>query len=371
MKTLLSMLLLLGHLSSFAQKKPYLLVGTYTSGKSTGVYVYNFNSQSGTASVVDSIKTSNPSYLAIAPNKQFVYAVNEDAEQGIGGKVTAFSFNKQTGRLTLLNQQRSMGDHPCYITVDNTGKWVLAGNYSSGTVSVFPIKKGGSLGEAVQVVEHKGSGPDKQRQESAHVHATVLSPDNKYLFVPDLGMDKVMIYAFNPTSGRLTPSRDTAMKLAGGAGPRHFIFHPNGRWAYVVEEMGGTVTAFNYRNGSLKKIQTLRTVPTGFTKPFTGADIHISPDGRFLYTSNRDSSNTIAIFKIDSQSGRLNLIGNQPTMGSTPRNFNFDPSGNYLLVANQNSDAVVIFKRNPQTGLLRDTGYRIDVGNPVCIKWIE
>jgi 6-phosphogluconolactonase len=369
MRSVFSAILFFFCFSCIAQKKYYMLAGTYTNGKSIGVYVYNFDSNTGTATIIDSIKTSNPSYLAVSPNQKFVYAVNENAEKGNGGKVTAFSFDKSTGHLTQLNQQLSMGDNPCYITVDKTGKWAIVANYSSGTAAVLPILKDGSLGEAVSVVQHKGSGINNQRQEGPHVHATVLSPDNHQLFVSDLGIDKLMIYAFNEHTGKLT-AKDP-VKVTAGSGPRHFVFHPNQKWAYLIQEMGGTITAFNYKNGALKKFQTLSTVPVGFTRSFTGADIHISPDGKFLYASNRDSSNTISIFKINAQTGKLTMIGNEATQGRTPRNFNFDPTANYLLVANQNSDDIIIFRRNAKTGLLRNTGKRISVGSPVCIKWIE
>jgi len=371
MKIVLSTILLFCGIMASAQKKQYMLVGTYTNGQSIGIYVYGFDSKTGTATAVDSIATSNPSYLAIAPNQKFVYAVNEDAEKGIGGKVTAFAFDSQTGHLTQLNQQRSMGNHPCYITVDKTGKWIIVGNYSSGTAAVLPIHKDGRLGEAVTTIQHEGHGVNKQRQESAHVHSTVLSPDNHYLFVADLGIDKVMIYAFNQNTGQLSPAKQPYVKLEDGSGPRHFIFHPNGKWAYLTQEMGGTVTAFTYKNGSLKKLQTIHTVPKDFTKPFTGADIHISSDGKFLYASNRDEANTLAVFKVNAQTGKLSSIGYQPVMGLTPRNFNFGPSENFLLVANQNSNDIVVFRRNPQTGLLRETGKRVAVEKPVCIKWIE
>ena len=242
-------------------------------------------------------------------------------------------------------------------------------NYTSGTLSVLPIHSDGSLGEAVSSAQHKGHGVNMQRQEAPHVHSVVLSPDNKYLFVQDLGIDKIMIYSFNNKTGSIAPK--DSVKLKDGSGPRHFVFHPNGKWAYLVQEMGGTVTAFDYEKGLLKITQTISALPSNFNQFFTSADIHVSNDGKFLYTSTRDSSNTITIFKVDQNTGKLSVIGYQSTLGKTPRNFNFDPSGNYLLVANQNSDSIVILKVNHQTGLLTDTGNRIDVGNPVCIKWIE
>lgn len=354
-----------------AQKKHYMLAGTYTKGKSIGIYVYDFNDNDGSLKVVDSISTPNPSYLAVSPDQKFVYAVSEVMRGNNSGKVRSFSFDNKTGKLNFLNEQSSVGDNPCYITVDKTGKWVIVGNYTSGSLAVLPINKDGSLGEAVSFAKHEGSSINKQRQEAPHVHATVLSADNKFLFVPDLGIDKIMMYSFDERTGRISPAKDSAAKLQAGSGPRHFGFHPNKKWAYVVQEMSGTVTAFNYNKGSLNAVQTIRTVPGNYSKSFTGADIHVSNDGKFLYSSNRDSSNTISIFTISQKTGRLNLAGTQSTLGRTPRNFNFDPSGNFLLVANQNSDNIVVFKIDRRAGLLTDTGQSVSLGNPVCIKWIE
>ena len=370
MKSILSIVFFFFCLPVFGQKNYYLLVGT-SRGKSSGIYVYDFNNKNGTTKIIDSIKSSNPSYLAVSDNQKFVYAVSEVVRESNNGQVKAFAFDNKTGRLKLLNEQASMGDHPCYISIDKTGKWISVGNYSSGNFAVLPINQDGSLGTPSASIQHTGQGVNKSRQESPHVHATVFSTDNNYLYVPDLGIDKVMIYSFNAKTGAITPSKDTAFKLEEGSGPRHIDFHPNGKWVYLIQEMAGTVTAFNYKNGRLERIQSISSLPKGYSKPFTSADIHVSPNGKFLYASNRDSSNTIAIFKIDQLTGKLYLSGHQSTLGKTPRNFNLDPSGNFLLVANQNSNSVVIFKINRQTGLLTDTGQRIDVGNPVCIKWIE
>jgi 6-phosphogluconolactonase len=356
--------------ASTAQKTNYLLVGTYTKGKSTGIYVYDF-SKEGSAVLVDSIATPNPSYLAISPNRKHVYAVSETVRGNHSGKVRAFSFEKKTGKLTFLNEQSSAGDNPCYITVDKTGKWVIVGNYTSGTLAVLPVQNNGSVGTAVCSVSHSGKSVHPQRQSSPHVHSTIISPDNKYLFVPDLGIDKIMVYSLDGTTGKLVAAKDSAVKLEEGSGPRHFEFHPSGKWAYLVQELSGTVTAFNYDNGKLSPVQTISCLPAGFNQYFSSADIHVSRDGKFLYTSTRDSLNSIAIFKVDAKTGMLTLVGQQSTLGKTPRNFNFDPSGNFLLAANQNSDNIVVFRIDKKTGLLTDTGNRIDVGNPVCIKWIE
>ncbi len=361
---------LLAVLFSCSSKKQYMLIGTYTSGKSTGIYVYEFNSKDQTTKLVDSISSSNPSYLAVSPGQEFVYAVNENDASSGGGKVTAFSFDKSNGDLKEINQQGTLGDHPCYITVDETGKWVIAGNYSSGSISILQANEDGSLSNRVSVIQHTGKGKDSNRQRSPHVHATVLSPDNKFLYVPDLGIDKVMIYGFDAKAGVLNPTKDTAW-VQDGSGPRHFTFHPSGNYAYLIQELSGTITAFKYLGGKLEAMQITSTLPGDYRGSFTSADIHVTPDGKFLYASNRDASNTIAIFKIDEASGKLNLVGHQSTLGRTPRNFSIHPSGDFLFVANQNSDSIVIFSINKETGRLTDTGKRVDVGNPVCIKWIE
>ena len=361
MKILFSFLFLFFYTFTIAQKN-YLLVGTYTSGKSKGIYVYDFT-KDGSAKLVDSAITVNPSYITVSPDQKFVYAVNETSN----GNVSAYSFHN--GHLNFINQQSSKGDDPCYITETKNKKFVIAGNYSSGTAAVFPVEKNGGLANAVDSIAHKGHGSNASRQASAHIHSTVLSPDNNYLFVADLGIDKIKTYSFNNSKGVLTVY--DSVQLHDGSGPRHFEFHPSGKWAYLTQEMGGTVTAFNYKNGKLKTIQTISVLPKNFNQYFTTADIHISKDGKFLYASVRDAANIITVFKINQQTGTLNFVSSQPVLGKTPRNFNFDPSGNFLLVANQNSNDVVIFKVNHTTGLLSDTGKRIDIGNPVCLKWIR
>lgn len=366
MKKLLTLALCGCTFLAIAQKQTYLLVGAYTGGKSKGISVYHFDTKTGSAKLTSSASTENPSYLAVSPDQKFVYAVNELGNSKGGGKVSAFAFDG--GELHFLNQQASQGEDPCYITESQNRKWVIVGNYSSGTVTVLPVQKEGLLGEAATVVQHHGSGVHP-RQEKPHVHSTVLSADNRFLYVPDLGIDKVMIYAFNDQTGTLSP-KDTSLKLVPGSGPRHFVFHPNNKWAYLVQELKGTVTVFHSANGDLQPVQTISVLPPGFQKPFTGADIHVAGDGRFLYASLRDSSNTIAICRIAPGDGKLSLLGHQSTLGKTPRNFNLDPTGNFLLAANQNSDSIVVFRVDKKTGALHDTGQRISVGNPVCIKWI-
>lgn len=353
-----------------AQEK-YLVTGTYTQGKSEGIYVYTFNTNDGSYKEVSHIKTSNPSFIAVSPDEKYVYAANENGDQDNGGEVSAFAFDKKTGALTFLNKQLSAGDHPCYVEVDKTGKWVITGNYSSGTLSVLPVEPDGSLGKAVTTIQHSGVGVNKSRQEKPHVHCTILSKDNKWLFVPDLGIDKVMIYSFDATTGKLTPGTQPFAKVADGAGPRHLTFHPNNKYAYLIEEMAGAVTVFDYIGGRLHAVQHIKTVQDNDKEFIGSADIHVSEDGKFLYASNRGGFNTLAIFSIDQQNGKLTLVGHKPSGGKIPRNFSLSPGGNFLLAANQETDDIVIFKTDKKSGLLTETGKRISVGKPVCLKWIN
>jgi 6-phosphogluconolactonase len=371
-KILFSIALFLFCTQAKAQQPYYLLTGTYTSGKSEGMYVYQFNSVDGTAKMVSKVKISNPSFVAVSPDERFVYAVEEDAaKNGMGGMITSFSFDKKTGTLGFLNRRPSGGDHPCYVSVDKTGKWVAAGNYTSGSISILPVETNGELGAAKTIIKHAGSGPNKTRQASPHVHCTFFSADNRYLFVPDLGIDKIMIYAFDETSGKLTAAKQPFVKSVPGSGPRHICFNPAHTVAYLMEELSGAVITYKYKNRKLKSVQRISSMPAGDTGFAGSADIHVSPDGKFLYASNRAESNTIAIFRIHPKNGKLSLVGHQSTLGKTPRNFNFDPTGNFLLVANQNSDTIVVFKIDKDTGLLTDTRNNIEVGKPVCLKWIS
>lgn len=355
-----------------AQKRTFLLAGTYTSGTSEGVHVYDFNTGTGETKLLDVAKVSNPSFLAISPNEKNVFAVSEIAnERSKGGKIVSFSFDQSTGKLSKINEQASQGNNPCYVTVDKTGKWVITGNYSSGTLAVLPAAASGRLDAAVTSIAHEGSSVNVDRQNDPHVHATVLSPDEKYLYVPDLGIDKIMVYRFNKKNGSLMPAATPFVMTRPGSGPRHFTFHPNKKFAYLVEELTGGVSAYQYnkKNGDLSLIQNISTLQPDFMGYPGSADIHVSPDGKFLYASNRGESNSIAIFSIDKWGG-LTAVGHQTVLGKTPRNFNFDPTGNWLLVANQDSDAIVIFKINKETGLLQNSNNSIKLSKPVCIKWI-
>ncbi|NOT51118.1 MAG: lactonase family protein [Chitinophagaceae bacterium] len=371
MKLIITLLCSLSFLSSKAQEY-YLLVGTYDSPKSEGIYVYKFNSSDGSTTEISHVKISNPSFLAVSPDEKYVYAVGEMADSmGKAGKVSSFSFDKKTGTLSLLSQQSSEGNNPCYVTVDKTGNWVFAGNYSSGNFSILPSKNG-VLGKAKQTIQHTGSGPDTARQKSPHVHGIFLKPDNSGIYVTDLGIDKIMRYQFDSKTGKLSADKFPSSATSPGNGPRHLDIHPNKKYLYLLNEMSGSIDVLQpWPNGDIAAIQTISALPLYYKGPAGSADIHVSPDGKFLYASNRGLSNTIAIFSIDQANGHLTLIGHVPSAGERPRNFNFDPSGKFLLVANQASDEITIFIRDTETGVLYYTIKRVLVGKPVCIKWIS
>lgn len=344
-----------------------LLIGTYTeSSKSEGIYVYSFNTTTGefiSKSVATGIK--NPSYLAITKDRKHVYSVSE----GTQGTISAFSFDALTGQLTFLNTAPSGSNGPCYVSVDDKNKFVFAGNYGGGSVAAIPINADGSLHADIQNIQHEGKSI-KPNQEKPHVHAAVLSKDNMFLFVPDLGTDKVNIYNVDVTKYKpLTPANPAFASITVGGGPRHFTFHPNGKYAYVIHENTGEVTVFDYAHGKLKEKQKVSMPVAGYTGNIHAADIHISPDGKFLYGSMRAEINELGIYSID-KNGMLTFVGRQSTLGKIPRNFEIDPTGNFLLVGNQNSDEVVIFKRDKKSGLLTDTGKRISIGKPVCLKFV-
>ncbi len=371
-KLLLPLFLLSLFLEGFCQEQ-YMLVGTYDSPASNGIYVYKFDSRTGSATAVSHCKISNASYLSVSPDQQFVFAVNENSgSDSKGGGVTSFSFDKTTGTLTEISHQSSQGNGPCYITIDKTGKWAIAGNYGSGNFSVLPVNKKGELDKAKQVIQQAGAGPDTARQKSPHVHGIFLKKNNTGLYVTDLGTDKIMSYRLDAKKGVLAPEKIPFVNTRPGGGPRHMAFSANGKYIYLLQEMSGTVTVFSDKGqGNLKEIQSVSSVPADYKGEAGSADIHVSPDGKFLYASNRGNSNTIAIFSIAAETGMITWVGHQDVMGKTPRNFNFDPTGRFLLVANQNSDNIVVFNRDSETGLLSYSGNMVEVGKPVCIKWIS
>jgi 6-phosphogluconolactonase len=346
-----------------------LYVGTYTSGKSEGIYIYRMDVTTGALSHINTMKgVTDPSFLAIDPRRRWLYAVNE-VEQFAGkpsGALSAFSIDQKSGNLSFLNQQPTLGGAPCHLTVDKTGRFVLVANYTGGNISIFPVKPDGSLGVASGMVQHHGSSINKDRQEGPHAHCIELDSSNRYAFAVDLGIDKVMIYKFNARNGTLTPNKDVQLKP--GDGPRHLTFHPNGRYAYVINELTNTVTAFTYdtATGSLNQTQTIPTLPKDFSGANTTAEILVTPSGKFLYGSNRGHDSIVA-FAIDQNTGKLTFIEHVPTQGKTPRNFTIDPTGTFLLVANKDSDTIVNFRINPATGRLTSTGHTAQVPTPVCL----
>jgi 6-phosphogluconolactonase len=352
-------------------------VGTYTEdgSKSKGIYAYRFDANN--AEIIPlglAAETTNPSFVALHPNGRFLYAVNEvpNYKGPNSGGVSAFSIDRATGKLTFLNEVASRGADPCYITVDKTGKYVLVANYTGGSVAVFPVLDDGKLGEASAFVQHTGKGTNPERQEGPHAHSIDLSPDNRFAMVDDLGLDQLLVYKFDAAKGSLTANQPAFAKLDAGAGPRHFALHPSGKFAYVIAEMGHTVTAFSNdpATGRLRTLQTISTLPKDFKGRNDDAEISVHPSGKFLYASNR-GEDTIAIYAIDQTKGTLTQTGSVPTGGKEPRNFEIDPTGHFLFAANQLSDNVVIFRIDAKTGNLTATGQVFEVGRPVCIRFLK
>lgn len=355
-------------ISCFSQE-PYLFIGTYTNGQSKGIYVYRFNTTTGTGSEVSTIYAKNPSYLSISPDGKHVYATDEEEKSG---EVGAYAFEPATGKLAFLNAQSSMGTCPCYVSEDKSGHWVFVANYCSGSLAALPVNSDGSLAPAVQTIQHFGKGFDTARQESAHVHSTIFSPDEKYLLAADLGTDREHVYLFNAGGPLpLKEPQDSVASLKAGTGPRHIAFHPLKQDVYILGELSGTVDAFHFdaKDGKLSHFQRIRTTPESFTGFPGSADIHISADGKFLYATNRGTSNTIAVFEI-SEDGKLSEKQIISVNGKHPRNFVIDPTGHFLLVANRDTDNIVIFAIDPVTGLLKSTGKEISIPNPVCLKFL-
>lgn len=358
-------------------KEMLVYVGTYTSGKSRseGIYIYKLNLASGELKPYKTVKNVvEPSFLTIDKDSKYLYAVNETVEyEGKkSGAVSAFAIDRKTGDLQFLNKQASLGGAPCHVTVAKNGKFVLVANYVGGNVAVFPVEKDGKLGTSVDFVQHSGSGPNKERQESAHAHSINLDRKNRFAAACDLGVDKVFVYRFDAKDGKLKLNSEQAFfQTKGGAGPRHFAFHKNEKIAFVINELDSTVTSleFDARRGTLKEIQTVSTLPVGWSGENTCADVHISPNGKFLYGSNRGHDSIVA-YRIDEKTGRLEYLENISTQGKTPRNFAIDPTGRFLLAANQNSDSVVVFRIDDVSGKLSPTGNTAQMPTPVCLKLI-
>ncbi|WP_316785581.1 lactonase family protein [Pedobacter frigiditerrae] len=359
-KTLIPLLFLFS--VNIAQAQNYnLIIGTYTNkGNSEGIYVYDYNTITAETKLKSTTKTINPSYLAISKDKKFIYSVNED---GKNSTISSFSFNSQSGNLSFLDKKDSEGADPCFITTN--GNQILVANYSGGSLATFYTDIQGKFLKPKQVLQHTGKSIDTKRQLSAHVHQVQVTPDKKYLIATDLGEDQIYIYKIAKTHARELTLK-SVIKTTPGSGPRHLAFTPNGKFAYLAHEFTGTITTFSYAKGDLHKLQEINTVAKDFDGKIDGADIHVTPDGKFLYETNRGDSNSISLFAIATD-GTLTFIETVSTLGKGPRNFSIDPSGDFLLVAHQYTNDVVIFKRDKTTGKLIDSGIRISVGTPVCL----
>jgi len=359
------------------QNDKYLLyVGTYTQDGSTSKGIYAFRYDAATQEVTSlglAAETTNPSWVALHPNGRFLYAVNEVQNYNgpNSGGVSAFSVDRATGKLTFLNEVASRGADPCYITVDQSGKYILVANYTGGSIAAFPISADGKLGKASAFVQHTGHGLNPKRQEAPHAHSIDLSPDEHFAFVDDLSLDELLVYKFDKSKGSLKPNNPPFAKLDAGAGPRHFALHPSGKFAYVVSEMACTVTAFSVdlKAGVLHRSQSISTLPDDFKGENDDAEIVVHPSGKFLYASNR-GHDSITVFAIDAAKGTLTVVEHASTKGKTPRNFAIDPTGTLLFAENQQSNNIVIFRIDEKNGKLTPTGKVLEVGQPVCIKFL-
>jgi len=366
-------------------KMPFVFVGTYSEpilfgtgqilqGQGKGIHAFRLDAQNGAlvpSNVTENVR--NPSYIAFDRKRRFLYCVNEfkEFEGAASGAVSAFRIDQNTGELTFLNMKASRGTDPCHLMVDATGRHVLIANFASGSICVLPIEPDGSLGSATDFIQHEGSSVDPKRQAGPHAHAVEIDPANRYAFVPDLGLDKVMIYQFDAEAGKLVPNEHQPwISVLPGAGPRQLVFHPTGQFAFLINELNSTMTAYRYdaERGSLRELNTLSTLPEGFSGQSTCAEVQIAPSGKFLYGSNR-GHDSIAIFAIDDQ-GQIRVVGHESTRGKIPRNFEISPGGDFLAAANQDTNNVVMFRVDQDTGALTATGEEVAVGTPVCVRFM-
>ncbi|WP_349293639.1 lactonase family protein [Flavobacterium marginilacus] len=347
----------------------YVFFGSFNRDKTTdAIYVYQLDTISGKLSKITAVKDIvSPSYLTLSPNGKFVFACTESKTPN-GGKVSSFEFSPENKTLTFINSQSSGGENPVYMTVHKNGKWLINGNYTEGSVSVYPIADNGMINPIAQNFQYSEGSVDPERQKRSHVHSTVFSPSCDYLFLPDLGADKIRCYKFEEDKTEpLVTAENPFTQTALGSGPRHFTFHPNGKFAYCIEEIAGHISAYRYENGKLDSIQRIAAHPEDYKGNFESSDIHISPDGHFLYASNRGEKNNIAIYSIGND-GKLTLIGYQSTLGNHPRVFAIDETGKFLIVTNTISGNVFVFKRNAKTGLLKKVGRELKMKNVSCVK---
>jgi 6-phosphogluconolactonase len=350
-----------------------MYIGTYTQGSSKGIYGYRFDAATGEAKPIGLVaETENPSFIAIHPNQRFLYAANETStyKGESAGSISAFAIDEASGRLKLLNSVSSKGSGPCHIAIDKTGKWLFVANYDGGSGAAFQIRDDFSLSEATTFVQHQGSSVNRERQSAPHAHAATPSPDNRFVLVADLGLDRIFSYRLDPVARRLAPGNPPFATVAPGSGPRHLAFRRDGAFVYAINEMVSTVMAFRYDStgGSLHELQTISTLPVGYSADNSAAEIAVDAAGRFLYASNR-GHDSIAIFKIDGAKGTLTAAGHASTLGRTPRHFAIDPTGRYLVAANQDSGSGVVFRIDTKTGGLVPTGATLSVPFPVCVAF--
>lgn len=358
-------------------KNLFVYIGTYTlNSDSEGIYVYQFDLSNGSLTRVGLTSgIDNPSFLTITTDGQYLYAVNEVAEVDgvLGGSVSGYAINNQTGALTYLNSQSTHGEYPCHVSMDQSEQYLVVSNYMGGNIAMLPIKKDGTIGFATDVVQHEGfSKVNPERQEAPHAHSATITPDNKFALVADLGKDMLISYKLDLKKGKLLSYEKKQIYEAPGDGPRHMDFHPNGRFVFLLNELGNTINSYRYESekGTLKLVDTIYSLPDDFNGDSIAADIHVHPNGKFLYASNRGHDSLI-ICKINEGDGTLKYIAHQSSLGQHPRNFSIDPTGNYLLVANKDSNNIVIFSINQDSGLLTSMSEVIELPQPVCIHFLE
>ncbi|MBW8039854.1 MAG: lactonase family protein [Planctomycetes bacterium] len=370
MRAFFTVTISLAVLSTVSAESLPVYFGTYTRGdnSSKGIYRSMLDLETGKLSdPVLAAEAKNPSFLEIHPNGKFLYAVSES---GGPGSVSAYAIDKDTGDLRFLNQRPSGGAGPCHVSIDHVGRNLLVANYGGGNASVIPIKSNGRLGKPTGFAQHAGSSVNPKRQKGPHAHSINVSPDNRFAFVADLGIDKIMIYRLDIEKGAIVANSPPFAKVKPGAGPRHFAFHPNGKYAYVINELDCTVTAFAYESssGHLTEIQTITTLPKSFDGSNACAEIRVHPSGKFLYGSNR-GHDSIVVYQVDLAKETLTFIEHETADIKTPRNFNIDPTGKFCLVANQGKDSVVVFRIDQENGALEPTGHKISIARPVCIRY--
>jgi 6-phosphogluconolactonase len=350
-------------------------VGTYTGAKSKGIHAFRFNQATGALTPVGLVaETPSPSWLALHPSGRYLYAANEvdDFDADKSGSVSAFQIDRATGALTLLNTRPSRGAHPCHLAVDRQGTHLLVANYTGGTLAVLPIGADGALGVPSQVVQHKGSSINTQRQTAPHAHSIDLDGDNRFAIAADLGAERLFIYRYDPRGGGLSAGLQPAIAATPGAGPRHFAFHPKGQFGFAINELSSTITSYSWdgARGALKTLGTVSTLPNGFRGNNSTAEIRVHPGGRFLYGSNR-GHDSLAVYEVGVGTGNLALVEHEPTRGKTPRNFTIDPTGQWLIAANQGTDALAVFRISEKNGALTPVGPLVNVGSPVSVVFLR